>query len=452
MKLKWIAIAVLSVFLALPTVTAGAEDSIAVQGERATAQYWTERTADGDALLLTPAEIKAINQKIRQPNSWMTDLATYPETVSADNIRERILAVMGDYADGSLPELYKNGKRLTQYSFDFAKKNCNLDAIPALQSVRYAVASQRTDMRLLPEAAGWLDSTDEIDSHYDNLQGTAVDPAEPMVVLTESYDHQFVFVRTRNYMGWVPMGAVAFTDRKTWMEYVAPKDFLVVTANKKRVQVGGAWHVTFQMGSVIPLATASKQDGKWIARIPVDVNMQMSESLAPIEDDDTVHLGWLPCTKNNFIRQGFRFLGDVYGWGGQDESVDCSSFVGDVYRTMGIELPRDADKQEELMPVKVSLAGLDTAARYQKAKNSLPGALFFKSGMHVMMYLGQDSAGTPMVLHSASSYFTFPNGAPEKQYIRSVIVSDLRYMNAKQVETIDGMSSIGSLRNWRKIS
>lgn len=446
MQLRWIALAVLFAFLALPTTVAGAMDSIAVQGERATAQYWTERTADGDALLLTPAEITAVNQKIRQPNSWMTDLAKYPETVSADSIREKIVAVMGRYADESLPELYKNGKRLTQYSFDFAKKNCNLDAIPAMQNVRYAVAAQRIDMRLLPEAAGWLDSPDELDSHYDNLQGTAVDPAEPMAVLAESYNHQFVFALTRNYMGWVPMGAIAFTDRKNWMEYVAPKNFLVVTANKKKVPVGGAWYVTFQMGSVIPLAASSKQDGKWIARIPVNVNMQMSESLVPMEDDDTVHLGWLPCTKNNFIRQGFRFLGDVYGWGGQDESVDCSSFVGDVYRTMGIELPRDADKQEELMPVKVSLAGLDTSARYQRVRNSLPGALFFKYGLHVMLYLGQDSAGTPMVLHSASSYFTFPDGEPEKQYIRQVIVSDLHYMNASQVETIDGMSSIGSLK------
>ncbi|MBQ9615083.1 MAG: SH3 domain-containing protein, partial [Selenomonadaceae bacterium] len=235
MQLRWIALAVLFAFLALPTAVAGAMDSIAVQGERATAQYWTERTADGDALLLTPAEITAVNQEIRQPNSWLTDLAKYPETVSADSIREKIMTVMWDYADESLPELYKNGKRLTQYSFDFAKKNCNLDAIPAMQTVRYAVAAQRTDMRLLPEAAGWLNSTDELDSHYDNLQGTAVDPAEPMAVLAESYDHQFVFALTRNYMGWVPMGAIAFTDRKHWMEYVAPKNFLVVTANKKKV-------------------------------------------------------------------------------------------------------------------------------------------------------------------------------------------------------------------------
>ena len=446
MKLKWLAGAVLSACLLIQSGTVGSAASIEVQGEGATASYWVKRTDNGDALLLTSEEIEAVNRKIRQPNSWLTDLAQYPETVPADDIRASMVATMLDYAEDSLPELYKNGARLTQYSFEHAKQNCNMEALPAVQQVRYAVACQRANMRLLPEAAGWLDSTAEIDSHYDNLQGTAVDPAEPMVVLAESADHQFVFARTRNYMGWVQMGSIAFTDRDTWMEYVAPKDFLVVTADKKQVHVGGAWSVTFQMGSVIPLTAPAKQGGQWTAKIPVDVNTYLSEAVVSIADDDTVHKGWLPCTQNNFIRQGFRFLGDVYGWGGQDESVDCSSFVGDVYRTMGIELPRDADKQEELMPVQVPLAALGTAERYGEIKKTMPGSLLFISGSHVMMYLGQDDAGTPMVLHSASSYYTFPGGVPEKQYIRKVLVSDLRYMNKSQVQAIDRISSIGFLK------
>ena len=414
-------------------------------GERLTAGYWTERLPDGDKALLTEAEILAVNEEMRQPEAWLTDLSAYPEAMSAVDVRQKIVMAMGDFAEDEVPELYNRGVLLTQGQFEAVKANCNLSSLSGLQKVRYAVATARTSLRILPEAAGWLDGTDEIDTHYDNLQGTAVDPAEPLAILAESADHKFVFAQTRSYMGWVPMGTIAFTERAKWLEYVAPKDFLVVTANKKQVPVGGAWQVTFQMGSVIPLETGSKQDGKWLARIPVDVNTQMSEALVPIADDDTVHLGWLPCTKNNFIRQGFRFLGDVYGWGGQDESVDCSAFVQDVYRTMGIQLPRDADKQEMFMPVSRSLAGLGTDARYLEVRESVPGALLFKSGLHVMMYLGQDEAGTPMVLHAASSYYTFPSGKAKKEYIRRVSVSDLRYMNGRQVETIDGMSSIGSI-------
>jgi len=137
-----------------------------------------------------------------------------------------------------------------------------------------------------------------------------------------------------------------------------------------------------------------------------------------------------------------KFLGDEYGWGGMDDSVDCSSYTADIYRSMGIELPRDADQQEIAMPKSLKFEGLDTAQRFAKVKEAPVGALLFKPG-HVMMYLGQDAKGNPLVIHSASSYFTFNKGEKQKHYIRKILVSDLHYQNGKAVETIDGLTSAG---------
>ena len=61
-----------------------------------------------------------------------------------------------------------------------------------------------------------------------------------------------------------------------------------------------------------------------------------------------------------------------------------------------------------------------------------------------MLYLGRDAKGTPLAIHSASSYFTFSGGEAKKHYIRKVLVSDLTYQNRKAIQTIDGMTSIGS--------
>ena len=78
---------------------------------------------------------------------------------------------------------------------------------------------------------------------------------------------------------------------------------------------------------------------------------------------------------------------------------------------MGVELPRDADMQERACSL-LPLAGLSAAERYALLADVPPGALLFRPG-HVMLYLGRDAGGRPLVTHDISSYYE--DG--EKKYI-----------------------------------
>lgn len=445
-RITWEKNVILAAVTALLVLLGGGSTSyasIAIHGDRATAGYWTERNLDGEKLCLTREEIIALNQTMREKITSLTDLMNYAQTVDGATLKELILGAQQDFRGESEPgEHYdKGGSPIRQYDYYVAQGNCNLEAVPASSDVRYGVVTMRTNMRLLPTSKYYFD--DKSFQHYDDLQGTALDPCEPLLVLHTSKDGAFAFAIGRYYKGWVSLGAIGFTDRAVWEKYVSPENFLVVTDHKKKVHVGGAWNVLFQMGSIIPLKSSVPQGGFYQAIIPVEINGHLSEAVVPVKVDSTVNLGYLPCTPNNFVRQSLKFLGDVYGWGGMEESVDCSSFVQDIYRSMGILIPRDADQQELAMNYSVSLAGLDTAARYQKAAEAPVGALFFKPG-HVMFYLGKDAKGNFLVIHSASSYFTFAGNKSKKHYIRRVLVSDLNFQNGKAVRTIDGMTSIGS--------
>jgi hypothetical protein len=95
--------------------------------------------------------------------------------------------------------------------------------------------------------------------------------------------------------------------------------------------------------------------------------------------------------------------------------------------------------------VNVPLNGKTRLSVMRWSVRAVPGSLLFKPG-HVMMLLGEDEHGTPIVIHSASSYFTFANGKGQKHYIRQVLVSDLTFQNSKGIQTIDGITSIGSIR------
>ena len=431
----------LTLLMLLMTTRTFAATTIEITGERAKPSYWL--TKDGDQLLLNRAQIRQLNYQMRMKNSYAAKLSSYPTQLPASTVQE----------------LLKKSSPENNYDLQSPIK------------VQYAVTVERADMRTLPKP--W--SGDK----YDDLQATAIDPAEPVAVLLESDDKQYFFCQARNYFGWIDRKSLALTDRTTWQSYILPKDFLVVADHKKFVNVNGK-NILFQMGAIIPLLpndtdphgspeqqweTYTENDitgafipikipafptvarnhvdnAGWLTRLPISIDGRLQEIYVPIADDDTVNKGWLPCTKNNFVRQAFKFLGDEYGWGGLNESVDCSAFVGDVYRSMGIFLPRDANQQEACMPIISVFNDVGTTMRYDIVKRAPLGSLLFKPG-HVMMYLGTDKKGTPLMIHAASSYFV--NG--EQVFIRKVIVSDLTYKNGAGVMTIDGLTGIGGIRH-----
>ena len=409
--------------------------TIEIGGERATPEYWL--SADGDRVLLSASQIKTLNAQMRAKDFYSADLSKLPTQIAAEDVQTML--------DKSDPE--------GGYS------------VSAPVDVQYAVTVCRANIRLKPNR--WNGD------NYDDDQATALDPAEPVAVFISSRDEKYFFCRSRNYFGWIDRNEIAFTDREMWLTYVEPNEFLVVVDHKKTVDVKGR-KVLFQMGAVIPLFQTtsykiSSNDkikltpqginyniaipafpsigtnhtgSEWLARLPISIKGRLREVYVPIADDNSINNGWLPCTQNNFVRQAFKFLGDEYGWGGLNDSVDCSAFVGDVYRSMGIELPRDTGNQESVMPIVSVFNDVSSYMRQDIVKRAPVGALLFKRG-HVMMKLGQDKNGTPLIIHAASSYVALG----EKFYIRKVIVSDLHYRGVATTETIDQLTTISFVAN-----
>lgn len=434
--------AVFGVIFMLLTTSAQAA-GIAIQDNRATADYWVGKNKSGEAVFVSTQELDMLNLQIRQKSSnTIVDLPKYPEKVYTQWLANKIIAAMtlGKFNDKEVPKLFKEGKPLTEYSYTHAKQNCGLDELPAACEVRYALTTDRADLKLLPEDAGWFESA--TDTLYDQLQATAIDPSEPVIVLVESKDKQFVFVETRTYAGWIKPTALAFTDKTTWLKYAAPQNYLTVIASRKTIPSGKAF---YQMGGRVLLRSNELQkDGSWAISVPtVDQNGTIIEQGLNIPNDNAVVKGALACSENNLIRQAFRFLGEDYGWGGLGKNVDCSAFVQDVYRSVGIEIPRDTDKQEKAMTHSISLKNMNRQQRTDILKKSKPGALIFLPG-HVMMYLGTDENGEPLVIHALSSYHVVNGDKLEKHYVRKILVSDLHFLNANKVEIIDRITSIGN--------
>ncbi len=423
------------------------EKGIAIRDERAEADYWISRQANGDEILMSPGDIKQLNGLMELSCRSLVELLGFPHNLEKIILSEMILEAQQDFRNGEgAGEYYDfDGSVVGSEVLKAARDNCALSELRRRNPARYAVTTERADVRLMPTIQKFYD--DRACLHYDLMQGTILDPCEPVIVFHESRDGKFVFLQARHYTGWVLRSALAYTDAEIWEKYVQPKDFLVVTENKKHVGTGSSEKVLFQMGSTILLREGEcEENGFWKAVLPISAGGRLREIEISLPYDGSFHRGWLPCTFDNWIRQAFKFLGDGYGWGGMEESVDCSAFVGAVCRSMGIEIPRDADQQELVMPHKVDFSGLSSERRRELIAKVPAGSLIFKPG-HVLMYLGTDDSGIPLAIHAASSYFTFNGDIGEKHYVREVLVSDLTYKGSSGMETIDDSTSVGCFIN-----
>lgn len=444
--------------------------------------FWCD--AAGDRLLGTAEDVARLNEELHANQPSLVSLAELPRAVSRRQLRRWMEEAAPEREDWYAPT-----EPLSDEAYQATVENCAADKLPLRNPLRYGVTVRRADLRGLPTEEAWLDAPDDV--HYDILQATAVDPAEPLAVWSESADGKFLFVSMRYYRGWLARGAVALTTRETWLAYVQPKDFLVVTQNRYEApeEAGGQ---VYQLGSRIPLV---QQGGAHLARLPqraADGSLQ--EILVPLPYSEraslaledaggmeaaALHRGSLPYTANNLRRAAFACLGDVYGWGGQDESVDCSSFVADIYRTVGIELPRDADEQEEaFLRASAHLGDAQNAAHGARGNGSAsgvrrrgtenaapsifftplddlapeerteallaapPASLLFRPG-HVMLTLGSVD-GKTYVIHSLSGCWEKTQEGLKRCRIRRVLVSDAYFLTSTEGRNLDDCTGVGS--------
>ena len=199
------------------------------------------------------------------------------------------------------------------------------------------------------------------DYDLDRLMETSVNICEPCLILHESKDKQWYFVKTYRYNGWIKKEYVAVGDKDSILKYLKAKDFLVVTG--RRIYTGfnpfekGISMVPIDMGVKLPLVEKEEvwetiydmyPCGSYVVWFPMrlyDGSLKFTQTLISRSED--VHYGHLPYTEENIIRQSFKCLGERYGWGGEFFGRDCSSLVVDVFSTMGLIIPRNTSQQEK---------------------------------------------------------------------------------------------------------
>lgn len=409
----------------LVVATAVQAAGIVANGPMLTADYWLQQNQEGDRVILGPAQIVEWNQKIREASPSMVKLDQFPEKLEGSYITSKISRF-----DILQEELYFNGKKASDNYKKILKEQCNLAKVEKTAKVRYGVTVRRSALRTLPTAQGVFFAPDDKD--FDVFQETMLDPGEGIIVLHTSKNGYLHFVQASNYYGWISTYNLAFADRDEWLKFVEPKQFLVVTGKDVFVDTGME-KILYQQGARI--VYTDKNDKGYKALLPVrQKNGKLKVEEKYLTFAKGVSDGYLSYTTNNIIRSAFHFCGMPYGWGGLKNSVDYSSLVYNVYRTMGIYLPRNADEQEATYGVHVDFSGLNSAERLNAYTKMRPGAALYMDG-HCLLFLGTVE-GTPYVIHALASHYL----GQDRQRPMRVVVSDLSLVRAGGINYLDAIN------------
>lgn len=388
--------------------------------------YWLEKYDDDELnqILMTQDDIKLFNDLNIENSIPLVDLKKEKTVLTKSELTKLIKSV----STPSKSQRYdENGAIVDNNFYNKLNENLDLDSISNSNEIQYAICTNRTILRTYPTDAKI--TKEPFQFEFDRFAETAVYAAEPLLVYKESKDKNWYFVRMYNYIGWINANDIALTSRDNLFEYVEKAPFIVVNADKIYLEGN-----EFSMGTRLPISKINYENEDKTVIIPVRKSDGTAEfKNVSVNSSLDVSLGYLSYNRKNILIQAFKLLDDPYGWGGLNGGRDCSAFIIDIYRTFGLDLPRNSYEQGKLslgkqypMPYDMNIESREELFRTLK-----PGTPLYILG-HVMIYLGEDN-GDFFIIHNYTGNYTRDNGNLEYNRVMSTTISPLsmRLFNGK---------------------
>lgn len=394
-----------------PTVPVPEHAVIGVSNEQLDAEYWIKRTRRAEAVNLDRSEIAAQNQKLLSSDTSVREIDKLPRTLPGNDVRGWI-EKLSSRPSGVVYD--DRGQAVPATALDELVTALNLDAVPASQPTRYGMVVRRADLRTFPTRLRVFSSSD--DSDIDRFQESALFPGAPVVIAHRSRDGQWLFVINDFYSAWIETAAVAEGPAEQVFQYRRKTPYLVVTgATAKTVftpELPAVSELQLDMGVRVPVLVdwpAGKPvNGQHpyvshVIELPVradDGTLRFVPALLPRTAD--VADDYLPLSQANVLRQGFKFLGERYGWGHSYNARDCSGFVGEIYRSFDVKMPRNT-RDQGVSPAfkRIEFTAADSHEQRVEVLRTLQVGDLVYIPRHVMMVIGHND-GMPYVIHDTT--------------------------------------------------
>ncbi|PNS07751.1 SH3 domain-containing protein [Solilutibacter silvestris] len=396
--------------------------------EQLHADYWLARSAAADRIRLDVAQVAALDAEQFQRDPTFNRLDAFPDTLDGTRIR----ALIEQLAKRPSALLAKNGNAITSAQIDGWMADRALDNIPAQVKTRWAIVTRRADLRTFPTDTRVFRNAQGIRERIDRFQESALFPGTPVAVLHASRDGEWLFVVSPTYKAWMRREPLAYASRAEVLAFARDATQRVIAPN------------LVVDGRQLDMSTPVALDANGKAILPVRGNDGgLAQRTVTLPTGSSVN-GALPYSERNLLTQAFRLLGEPYGWGHADGTRDCSGFVSDVYRSVGVQLARNTGDQRDSPVLQTQrFDGHSTRAqRLAALAQAQVGDLIFIPG-HVMMVIGHLDGRTFVIHDTPGVRISDANGKPQSYPLDGVSVTPLEPLRADaQRDFIDIMLAL----------
>lgn len=415
--------------------------------------YWVKKLGGRDLKLLDNEKIRILNNVITKKTTEIYDLENHKLYI----YKNELIKLIEKY---TIPQQFtynKDGKLLKDDFFKDIISNTNKDAIKEICHIKYGISLKDAFIRSFPTEKEVFYSKQ--DKEFDRLQETVCQAFEPLIVLHESKDKKWYFIKMYNYIGWVKKDDIALCeDKREIFNYANNDKFIIVTGKYAKTQPNPydkrISNLDFSMGTKIFLNEDKKineVDNQSVTynykiKIPVkDSRGKLDFKIGLLAKNEDVSVGYLPYSTKNILKQAFKLIGHRYGWGDNYGGRDCSSFVMYIFKTFGIRLPRNTNEQEKNIGVFYEFnLNMTLKERLGIFDRVNPGALVYMPG-HVMIYIGKDNK-VPYIIHALNGYGEKKSNVYKFIPVNEVVVTPVTIKTFEGIPFIEKFTSIVEIR------
>lgn len=402
--------------------------------EMQSAKFWISRIKNPDKVIMTPDQIKALNEKNKTRGSNFTDIFGNPYSIDNTLASQERIGIMYHVEDPltytSFPsdslkfrierqnqwlrESAIADRRGLPFDEDMKKElldNTDVESIPS-GSVRpqYGIIVEHTLGRLMPyELPTGRGSGSFL---MDSMQAGLVDYGQPVAVLHMSKDRRWAYIRSEISFVWAEARHIALGTPKEIRAYIDSPSFIVATTHKIPIYGDSNFrnYITdFYLGAKVKLL--EKTTAGYRVSYPVRTpEGSFSTATGWVKSDASVSVGYQPFTQRNILNTFFSLLYRPYSGRDSFNERDCCGTMRTVFRTFGFHMGRWTSHQLHASD-HVYMFPRDTPKekKYELLKGCEPGICLVGDGGHISMYIGQ-ADGRYFVIHQSGYSYNDENG------------------------------------------